>query len=459
MRGNSRQTVRTKQGRPGYSRPFSGSLVVLLWVSLLWGCGSPADRSGGKVVVEFWHGMGERGHQELLDLFAEEYMRDHPEIDVRPVFQGLYGALYQKLIAAITAGNPPAMAQMYESWTTRLYGRGRLVPVQKFIDGANGYSSEELADFYPAFLDDNRWGETLVTLPFNKSAYVLQYNADLLRRAGYDHAPSTWEELRGAARAVSALQTEDGRPCRGMMIRPQLESFATIYLSAGGSFLDDTGHPQMDSKLAETSLAFLMEMINEGSAVVDRNYPSVVLGGGSLGMYIYSSASFPFNDRFSEGSFEWKAAPVPRPSGMAAEESKTLFQGFNIGLLSGQSEEVTQAAWDFLKYMLEPEQAARWSIQTGYCPIRETVLLAPDIEKYLGQNPSYRVPLDRVPYADFEPKPDFWESWRTGVGDEISAALQSIKSIENALLDAQMAGEESLRYDSKFPSLPGGEGI
>lgn len=453
LRGDSMESPQPKQGCPDPLCPRLAIVPVLLGLFLLAGCGPrPASRDD-RVVVEFWHGMGERGHQELLLQFADEFMARHPGVEVRPVFQGLYGALYQKLIAAITAGSPPAMAQMFESWTTRLYGRDRLVPVQGFIDGPDGYTQEELADFYPEFLDDSRWGATLVTLPFNKSAYVLQYNADLLRRAGFDGPPQTWQELREAARAVSALTTPDGRPCRGMMIRPQLESFATIYFSAGGRFLDDENRPLMTSPLARTSLEFLQEMIEEGWAVVDRNYPSVVLGSGTLGMYIYSSASFPFNDRFSEGRFEWKAAPVPGPSHLSPGDRRTLFQGYNVGLLSGHSDEVTAAAWNFLKYMLEPEQTARWSKQTGYCPIRKTVLEVDGIEKYLRENPAYRVPLTQVSSAAFEPKPDFWESWRTGVGDEIAAALQGLKSVDSALLGAQRAGEEAIRYDSKFPSI------
>lgn len=453
MRGDSMESPGLKQGRPGTVRGFRMIAPLLLGFTLLFGCGPEPVANDDRIVVEFWHGMGERTHQELLLQFAEEYMAEHPDVEVRPVFQGLYGALYQKLIASITAGSPPAMAQMFESWTTRLYGRKRLVPIQRYIDGPNGYAAEELQDFYPAFLDDNRWGATLVTLPFNKSAYVLQYNADLLKRAGFEEPPATWAELREAARVVSGLTTPDGRPCRGMMIRPQLESFATIYFSAGGRFLDKNNRPLMTSPLAEASLDYLLEMIDEGWAVVDRNYPAVVLGSGTLGMYIYSSASFPFNDRFSEGRFEWRAAPVPGPANVPEGEQRTLFQGYNVGLLSGQPEKVTAAAWDFLKYMLEPEQAARWSMQTGYCPIRKTVLEVDGIKKYLRKNPAYRVPLTQVSRAAFEPKPDFWESWRTGVGDEIAAALQGLKTADAALVRAQSAGEEAIRYDSKFPSI------
>lgn len=435
---------------PAFVWRFAASLALL---GPLLGCGQGGGKPEGRerIEVEFWHGMGERGHQELLGQFASEYMALHPGVEVRPVFQGLHGALYQKLIAAITAGSPPAMAQMFESWTTRLLDRGRLVPVETYVRGQGGYSEEELSDFFEPFLEDSRWGGELITMPFNKSAYVLQYNADLLRQAGFENAPATWDELRAAARAVSRLQSPDGRPCRGLMIRPQLESFATVFFSAGGQFLDDEGRPTMTSPTARASMDLLMGMIEEGSAVVDRNFPSVVLGTGTLGMYIYSSASFPFNDRYSEGKFEWRAAPVPGPAAPGAGPSRTLFQGMNVGLLSGHPAAVTDAAWGFLRYMLEPEQVARWSMQTGYCPLRRTALEVADIKKYLRENPAYRVPLEVVSAAAFEPKPDFWESWRIGVGDEIAAALQSIKTAENALLEAQESGEDSIRYDSKFP--------
>jgi multiple sugar transport system substrate-binding protein len=344
------------------------------------------------------------------------------------------------------------MAQMYESWTTRLYGRGRLVPVEPWVRGPEGFSETELADFFEPFLEDNRWGGTLVTMPFNKSAYLLQYNVDLLRRAGFDEAPATWEEMREAAGAVSRLTTEDGRACRGFMIRPGLEAFATIFFSAGGEFLDEAGRPMMTSGTARESLSLLVGMLDEGSAFVDRNFPSAVLGSGALGMYIHSSASFPFNDRLAEGKFEWRAAPVPRPGGTAESDRRTLFQGYNVGLLAGHPEEVTAAAWGFLRYMLQPGQVARWSRQTGYCPLRRTAVESEVYREFLTGNAAYGVPLAVVHEARFEPKPDYWESWRTSVNDVLAAGLQRISTVEETLLAAQRAGEEALRYDSKFPA-------
>ena len=70
--------------------------------------------------------MGALTHQDLLAQFAAEFMAENPDVLVEPLFQGTYGNLYQKLIAAVTAGRPPAMAMMFESWTTRLHYRGHV---------------------------------------------------------------------------------------------------------------------------------------------------------------------------------------------------------------------------------------------------------------------------------------------------------------------------------------------
>ncbi|MCH8333902.1 ABC transporter substrate-binding protein, partial [Candidatus Sumerlaeota bacterium] len=337
--------------------------------------GSKPETDTGPLLIDFWHAMGAPEHQVLLHEFAEEYNATHAGVRIEPVFQGVYPNLYQKLIASVTSGNPPVMAQMYESWTTRLYNRDRLDAVQNHLDGPGGLTEQELSDFYPAFLEDNRWNGQLVTMPFSKSAYVLHYNADLLRRAGFTEAPGSWEELRQAALAVSQLQSETGREIRGMLVRSQLESFATLYFSAGGRFLDSNLEPRMNSPLSLRTLSFLADLIHrDRAAFADTNYPAGTFGTGLVGMYIYSSAAFPFNDRFVAGKFEWRAAPVPSPQGFPSEKRRTLFQGTNIGIFKNHPREMRDAAWDFLKFILEPERVAAWSMQTGYVPVRRSAL-------------------------------------------------------------------------------------
>jgi len=46
-----------------------------------------------------------------------------------------------------------------------------------------------------------------------------------------------------------------------------------------------------------------------------------------------------------------------------------------------------QAAWTFVQWMTDPVQAARWSIGTGYVPIRKTELSTPAFAAYMQQLP------------------------------------------------------------------------
>jgi sn-glycerol 3-phosphate transport system substrate-binding protein len=45
------------------------------------------------------------------------------------------------------------------------------------------------------------------------------------------------------------------------------------------------------------------------------------------------------------------------------------------------------ASWSFIRWMTEPAQAARWSIGTGYVPIRKTELSAPPFVTYMKEVP------------------------------------------------------------------------
>ncbi|HEX32291.1 MAG TPA: extracellular solute-binding protein, partial [Candidatus Acetothermia bacterium] len=66
------------------------------------------------VTITFWHAMSSR-HQPNLQKLADDFMAENPNVTVNLVYQGHYGDLQQKINAAVAAGNPPTMAQVYEN--------------------------------------------------------------------------------------------------------------------------------------------------------------------------------------------------------------------------------------------------------------------------------------------------------------------------------------------------------
>ena len=66
---------------------------------------------------------------------------------------------------------------------------GYLMPLDEYME------EEELNDFYDAALNSVKWDDQLYCMPYLVHGPVLYYRTDLLEEAGFDHAPSTVEDI------------------------------------------------------------------------------------------------------------------------------------------------------------------------------------------------------------------------------------------------------------------------
>jgi multiple sugar transport system substrate-binding protein len=166
-----------------------------------------------KVKVTFWHAMG-GGHGETLQEIVNTFNELHPDIEVEAVYVGNYSALSQKLLAAAQAGELPTIAQSYSNWTAKLIQSGVVQPLNEFVnDPKIGLTKEEWEDIFKPLRDNCMWGDTIYAVPFNKSLYILYYNADAFAMYGVD-VPKTIDELYEAARIMTEDLDGDGTSSR-----------------------------------------------------------------------------------------------------------------------------------------------------------------------------------------------------------------------------------------------------
>jgi len=424
------------QKRPGLL--FRVGMIPILFFYA--GCSSKPQKIAEpkRTMVTFWHAMG-RTHSNVLNEIIRDFERRNPDIHINVVYQGSYDSLLTNLTASCTAGTNPVMAQMYESWTTRLIEHNLIMPVGDLAKKYGGLSEEDLKDFVRVFIEDNTWEGRLMTLPFNKSAYVLYYNREALKEigmtddAGKGRAPVTWEELRKACKKLTL--TQGGVVKRyGLGIRPFIEGYTTFLFRAGGSYLDASGkNVLLDNEIGLSTMQFLADMVNvDRSAYLEPDYLSNAFGNGAIAMFVSSTASMPFNEKAVGNKFDWDTAPIPYPEGKETV-SRTLFQGTNIGIFNNHAPEKLEAAWRFLRFLTDTESATTWSIGTGYLPIRYSVLKTGKMEKYLKQNPRYQTPVSLLDNARFESRLVIWEPMRTVITDHFEAALNDRHSPKDAL--------------------------
>lgn len=427
---------------------------LLIVAAALAACGGGADArqaGDGPVEVEFWHGMGGaqgRSINEIADLFNQS----QDQYRVLPIYQGNYNSLSQKIIASLYAGQNPPMAQMYPSWSARFFRYGYLKPAADFIREDPEFGEEDIADFYPVMIEENSLRnpatgeELLATLPFNKSVYVLTVNQTLMEELGWEEPPATWAELMELAREMTVIPEGANTPTfYGFASRPFIEDFTVQAMSAGLNLMDEeTGEIFVDSEEALEALRFLRQLVGgegEGRQVgyVEPSYLSNVFGSERIGMYISSTASFPFNDMAVGNRFVWRAYAVP--SRDEETQGNTLMQGTNVGIFDGIPEEQQQAAWAFVKFLTGPDMTAKWGIDTGYMPVRQSASELPEFTAHLERNLSYANAVATLQHATFEPRLMYWESVRQIISREVEAVLLGRTTPEAAMRRARNAIE------------------
>jgi sn-glycerol 3-phosphate transport system substrate-binding protein len=141
------------------------------------------------------------------------------------------------------------------------------------------------------------------------------------------------------------------------------------------------------------------DMIKEGSAInVGRN-PSqadalLSMGVGRATMSLSSSAALrSVIDVLERGEMDIEPAVGAVP-GIPGGTGFPGVYGRSLWILKGRPEAEQEAAWKFIKWLLEPEQQAEWFAGSGYLPVRVSAYDLPAAQGAIAEYPGFRVAVD-----------------------------------------------------------------
>jgi multiple sugar transport system substrate-binding protein len=401
---------------------------------------SGCNGASKKTTVTFWHAMGGES-QKTLKAMVDRFESTHTSIHIELVGMGNYDALSQKLMGAVAAKNPPVISQMYENWTTQLHAGGELAYLDSFLHGKDGLSAEDLADIYPALLENNTWDGKLLTLPFNKSVPVYYYNVPMFAAAGYPEFPKTWPEFRAAAAKLTKRDAADNVEVWGAAGGTDIWIFGSMLYQRGSRFLEqEDGTPLFNGEEGVGALQFQVDMVRKDrtqNTDVGRTPMDDFLVGRMATLTGSSTWRAPVVDK---ESFSVGMAPVPTWGIPAA-----IVYGTNIGMFRRATPEQKSAAWQFIKWFTSPEQQVEWSLGTWYVPIHRRSLEDPRMVERLAQTPGLRAAYAQMDCAVFEPRGLKWLAGRKALVEELEQAMLGAKTAKQALDDAAARYEQGSR--------------
>lgn len=270
-------------------------------------------------------------------------------------------------------------------WIGEFAENGWIEPISKFSGDASITDPNlNLKGFFPLLLDAfGSWGGTVYGLPFDNYSGLLFYNQCMLKDAGFDKPPATWDELltvyapkltdKDKKRYAFALQSLRGET-------QSADSFMRSLWPHGGSLLDKDFKSNLMSKDSQDGLNFrqkLMAYMPPGIVSWDHAEAVNALAQGQVAMITEWSAFYPTLTDPKTSKLGDCLAVAPEPAGKAGR--LPALGGFSLAVSAQAPEKEQKAAWIFIQWATS-EAIARAYVDAGGVSGRMAVYEDPQVK-------------------------------------------------------------------------------
>ncbi|MCW0349243.1 ABC transporter substrate-binding protein [Pantoea ananatis] len=384
---------------------------------------------------------GEISH--TVEALVADFEKIHPEVSIQPVYTGDYATTVTKALTAFRGGNAPQMAVIGDIEAYSLMDAGAIVAASDLAKDDEG--KKWIDSFYPAFLrhiNGKVWG-----VPFQRSTVVLYWNKQAFEKAGLDAdtPPANWQQVVDFGKK---LVVKDGQNVSqwGIEIPTTPNGYWVFqgFAATNGAHLDNGkgtavyfNTPGNIETLQWLTDLGQKEGVSPKGAVAWGTTPQDFLSGktammvtttGNLSV-VRKNATFPFG-----------VAMLPEKTQRGSPTG-----GGNLYVFKNASPAQQKAAMAFIRWVTAPEQAARWSIATGYVATSPAAWETPAMKDYVKQVPQALVAREQLIYAQPELSTYNSVQIQEALNHAIEAAITQTKTPAEALEAAQKQADRLLK--------------
>jgi multiple sugar transport system substrate-binding protein len=256
-------------------------------------------------------------------------------------------------------------------------------------------SDDTRSDFQESFVESASVGDTQYGLPLIASSRTLFVNNDLLEQAGVE-APTTWDELLEAGKAINALGLPSTYGYGLPLGSEEAQAESAIWFMGGGGTFGDADAITIDTPENLEAATFIQKMVDEGATqpdagATDRTPLIDVFIQGNIGMI---EGLPPTVGQIEEKNpdLDYSMVPIPTKDG----EPFTL--GVADHLMAFENDGDKQdSITKFFDYFYTPDVYVNWVTTEGFLPTTVSG------GEQLADDPKLKVFLDALPSAKFYP--------------------------------------------------------
>lgn len=406
--------------------------VITALAALLFGAVALADHPESATVQVAVGAVG--AELQLHRQALEQYMEDHPNIDVQ-LFETPEGAnnrlgLYLQFFEAQSSDID--VLQIDVIWPGIL---------QEHLVDLYEHGAQDVQDqYFSGSIQNNVVDGRLVAVPYQIGAGLLYYRTDLLEKHGFDGPPATWNELEEMARTIQEGERADGNPdmwgyawqgnaYEGLTCNA-LEWFAS---SGAGTFISPDGTITVNNDAA-------LEILGQAAGWVGNISPSGVTGYAeedARNLFQSGNAAFMRNWPYAYNAGQSEDSAIRDLFDVTVLPSGTA-GGPNAACLGGQSLAVSRyssnpgAAADVALYLASEEVQKLRAVEGSFSG---TIASLYEDEDVLEANPFFGSLIDI--FASAVPRPS------TVTGEEYSEVSRAVYTAVHDVLTGRQSDAET----------------
>ena len=326
--------------------------------------------------ITFWHFWGSSVRRPVIEAIVTDFQKVYPGVSVNAQYIP-FGGIYEKLIAAVAAGQgmPDAIIEDRPQLRTRA-----ALKIDENLGSLAKRDKVNFSVFWPANAQEALVNGDPYGLPYETDTRVMFYNKTAFQQAGLDpnKPPLDWTELAAAANKLDA-KSGNGSQLQRVAFYPLFDLGLDVWAwNNGGLWQTSNYTPTINAQANIDALAWIKgwadrygnDKLNALKATFGPDGPTDAFMTSKQIMRV----TIPGYQRFlnlTPPSFQYGVSAIPHAAG---HKSAAPAGGFAVAIPTNKRRDsaTMNAAWEFTKYLAFVGQI-KWAEGTYAIPTLESV--------------------------------------------------------------------------------------
>jgi multiple sugar transport system substrate-binding protein len=408
------------------------SMILLMVMTCLVGV-LPISYAAPKTVIRWMEWKGLEIGQATMTKVKAEFEKENPDVildDVQTPFNGFH----DKMVTLAQAKKLPEVMLMTVDWVGEFAAAKMIMPIDSLIKKEPAKFMDQYYDGFKMKVKGKHY-----YLPMHGGCVALFYNPTILKAAGIDSPPKTWNELVEVAKKVTKPEKNQYALTCTLQTEPATNMSYDIYplmFQAGAKIVDKNNKPIFNSPAGVKAVQFYADLVNKYKVSV----PGALSNGekekrgnfaaGNVAMMFEGPWGLSIQKGLNPNKdFGITTMPVGVTSGTVVRGSLIA-----IPVTTAANKKKLNAAWRFLKFLSGPKGSEITCSASGDFPANRIAASRP----FVTNNKYMQVFVKQMdqPNANLIPHLPYQVELNKIMTEEVQNVILGKKSAKKALDNA-----------------------